>query len=177
MSMLIHNYGLFWRRDDVFWGRPKVKGHLKGVPAKGKAGAPVDFRRQAGVYVLYDDNFRLIYVGQAGAGNQSLFSRLKQHRKDSVADRWTRFSWFGIKWVKEKGELAVGAAQHSVRSGVLLNHIEAILISAAEPPHNKQGGRFGDKVEQYLQYRDKGALAPDTDSMVRQLWKKAQQSG
>jgi len=174
-SMLIHNYGLFWRRDDVFWGRPKVKGHLKGVLAKETSTKPVDFRQQTGVYVLYDDNFHLVYVGQAGAGNQYLFSRLKHHRKDALADRWTRFSWFGLKWARENGKLALGAAQFSIKTVDLLNHIEAILISAAEPSHNKQGGRFGKNVEQYLQHRDKDALGPDMESMVKELWKKAEQ--
>jgi len=53
-------------------------------------------------------------------------------------------------------------------------HIEAILISAAEPPHNRQGGRFGKEVEQYLQYRDQEALGPDTEAMLKELWKKGQ---
>src|ERR1035438_626644 len=172
MSMLIHNYGLFWRRNDVFWGRPRVTGHLKGVLAQEIRSRPVDFRDQAGVYVLYDENFRIVYVRQAGTGNQYLFSRLKQHRKDALADRWTRFSWFGIRWVKKNGELAAGAARNFISSSNILNHVEAILISAVEPPHNRQGGRFGDDVEQYLQHRDDGALGPDMDSMVKELWKK-----
>lgn len=75
--------------------------------------------------------------------------------------------------VRKNGKLAVGAAQLFIKSDDILNHIEAILISAAEPPHNRQGGRFGDDVEQYLQYRDDNALGPDTDSMVKELWKKA----
>lgn len=66
---LIHNYGLYWRSSDVFGGRQKHKGHLKGIPAHEKKGVPADFRNQAGAYVLYDDSFRLVYVGQAGAGN------------------------------------------------------------------------------------------------------------
>jgi len=173
MSILVHNYGLFWRRNDVFWGRPKVKGHLKGVRANETSKKPVDFRPQAGVYVLYDDNFRLVYVGQAGAGDQHLFSRLKHHKKDALADRWTRFSWFGIKWVRENGKLALGAQNFSIKANDILNHVEAILISSVEPPHNRQGGRFGDDVEQYLQYRDDDALGPSTDSMVRQLWKES----
>lgn len=173
MSTLIHNYGLFWRRNDVFWGRPHVRGHLKGVLAKETSSSPVDFRDQAGVYVLYDDNFRLVYVGQAGAGNQRLFSRLKHHREDALADRWTRFSWFGIRWVRKNGKLAVGSAKASIQSAHVLNHIEAILISAAEPPHNRQGGRFGDEVEQYLQHRDDAALGLSVESMVKELFKKA----
>ena len=172
--MLIHNYGLFWRRDDVFWGRQKVTGSLKGVPAKGKSSKPVDFREQAGVYVLYDENFRIVYVGQAGAGNQFLFSRLKHHRKDALADRWTRFSWFGTRWVKKNGELAELAAQASVTASYVLNHIEAILISSVEPPHNRQGGRFGDQVKQYLQYRDDSDLGPSMDAMLKTIYKKAQ---
>jgi hypothetical protein len=63
---LIRNYGLFWRRDWVFWGKPRVPGHLKGVYSKKTTSDPVDFRYQQGVYVLYDDSFRLVYVGQAG---------------------------------------------------------------------------------------------------------------
>ena len=172
-SMLIQNYGLFWRRNDVFWGRQKVTGHLKGVRAKAITAEPIDFREQAGVYVLYDDNFRVVYVGQAGAGNQYLFNRLKHHKNDALADRWTRFSWFGIKWVRMNGKLAAGAAQSSIKSAHILYHIEAILISAAEPPHNRQGGRFGDEVEQYLQYRDAEALGPDTGSMLQELWEKS----
>jgi hypothetical protein len=158
----------------VFWGRPKVRGHLKGVPANGKSTEPVDFRQQAGVYVLYDDSFRLVYVGQAGAGNQHLFSRLRHHKKDALADRWTRFSWFGIRWVRKNGKLAAGAEKLFIKSNDILNHVEAILISAAEPPHNRQGGRFGDDIEQYLQYRDAKALGPDTASMVEELWKESQ---
>lgn len=174
MSMLIRNYGLFWRRADVFWGKPKVKGNLKGVLAGAVTANPIDFRDQAGVYVLYDNNFRIVYVGQAGAGNQYLFSRLKHHKKDALADRWTRFSWFGIRWVRKNGKLAAGAAQASIKAGDILNHIEAILISATEPPHNRQGGRFGDKVAQYLQFRDETVLGPDIESMVKTLWKKSQ---
>jgi hypothetical protein len=71
----------------------------------------------------------------------------------------------------QNGRLAVGAAQPFIKSGDILNHIEAILISAAEPPHNRQGGRFGDDVEQYLQFRDDDALGPNTESMVKELWK------
>jgi hypothetical protein len=66
--MLIHNYGLFWRRNDVYWGKPGDLGHLQGHPAR-SAFAIVDFRDQQGVYCLYDDNFHLVYVGQAGAND------------------------------------------------------------------------------------------------------------
>ena len=170
--MLIRNYGLFCRRDRVAWGRQKVQGHLKGVPAKAMTSGPVDFAEQRGVYVLYDEAFHLLYVGQAGANdNQRLLDRLRNHRRDALADRWTRFSWFGVNWVKNTGGLSADAdAAHPPMSDVL-NHIEAILIVAAEPPHNRQGGRFGEGVEQYLQFRDEDQLGPTVDDMIRELWK------
>ena len=67
--MLIRNYGLFWRRNNVVWGRPNVQGHLKGVRAKAVKSDPIDFAEQRGVYALYDDAFHLVYVGQAGAND------------------------------------------------------------------------------------------------------------
>lgn len=169
--MLFKNYGLFWRREDVFWGKPKVSGHLSGYLAGAKRSDPVDFRDQQGVYVLYDSSFSIVYVGQAGRGeNQKLFSRLKHHRKDALADRWERFSWFGIRAVLESGKLkAEKIGAHSKTSDVL-DHLEAILIAAAEPKHNRQGGRFGEEVEQYLQYRDADNIGLDDREMLRQLW-------
>ncbi|HTU34294.1 MAG TPA: GIY-YIG nuclease family protein [Candidatus Acidoferrum sp.] len=173
--MLVRNYGLFWNRESVFWGRPHVAGHLKGRPSTAVTREPVDFRDQQGVYVLYDSGFDMIYVGQAGSNDQfRLFDRLRQHTKDALADRWTKFSWFGVRAVNANGTLhAENAAAHPLLSDVL-NHIEAILIYAAEPPHNRQGGRFGEDVEQYLQYRDEEQLGPEFEDMVRDLWRSRQ---
>lgn len=169
--MLVYNYGLFWRRSWMHWGRGSNPGHLKGLRVGAKTGEAVDFREQQGVYCLYDDGFRLVYVGQAGGKNdQRLFDRLKQHREDAVSERWTRFSWFGIRQVIGNGALKAekGAAHPEI--GDVLNHIEAILIAAAEPVHNRQGGRFGENVEQYLQYRDDDNLGPEVPEMIRKLW-------
>ncbi len=107
MDVLIQNYGLFWLRTDVYWGKPGSDGHLKGIWSKKLTSDPVDFRYQQGVYVLYDEAFNLVYVGQAGANdNQRLFIRLRQHTQDALAQRWNRFSWFGVRWVKKDGDLA-----------------------------------------------------------------------
>ena len=150
--MLIRNYGLFWKRDTVFWGRQKNPGHLKGVHAKKLKAKPVDFRNQQGVYVLYDDNFRIIYMGQAGASDQQkLFIRLRQHKKDHLAQRWSRFSWFGII-PAEDGVLKESKVEMTLSAKSALDHIEAVLIAAAEPPLNLQRGRFGENVDQYLQF-------------------------
>lgn len=169
--MLIKNYGLFWRLDRTFFGRQGVAGHLKGVEAKNLTAIPIDFRDQQGVHVLYDSGFKLVYVGQAGANDQQrLFARLKQHTRDQLAERWSRYSWFGIRSVNNDGRLRAEAAAAHPSIGDILNHIEAILIAAAEPAHNRQGGRFGENVEQYLQFRDDDNLGPEMSEMVRDIW-------
>jgi hypothetical protein len=168
--VLINNYGLFWRGDQIFWGWQGVAGHLKGVEAKSTTSKPVDFREQQGVYALYDSSFRMLYVGQAGANDQQrLFDRLKQHTRDQLAERWSRFSWFGVRPVNTTGALRAEKTAAHPSLGDVLNHIEAILIAAGEPPHNRQGGRFGDDVEQYLQFRDE-RLGPEPTEMLRELW-------
>ena len=104
--MLIQNYGLFWRRAWIHWGRGNSAGHLKGTRVSAKTEDPVDFRNQQGVYCLHDESFRLVYVGQAGGKNtQRLFIRLKQHREDAISERWTKFSWFGVRKVIGQGAL------------------------------------------------------------------------
>jgi len=166
---LIENYGLFWKRDDVFWGRQKVKGRLEGVPAGSLTSKPVDFRGQQGVYVLYDDGFRVVYVGQSGTKKQRLFARLKRHTRNHLAQRWTRFSWFGVRKVRKTGELAKeNYAAHPLLPRVL-NHIEAILIAATEPPQNRQSGKFGADVKQYIQYRDKEAAGLTVEETVKKI--------
>lgn len=175
--MLIQNYGLFWHRHWIHYGAGGNAGHLKGVLTGAKTSDPVDFRDQQGVYCLYDDTFRLVYAGQAGGKNdQRLFDRLKQHREDRVSERWTKFSWFGIRSVLDSGKLKAEKATIHPDIGDVLNHIEAILIAAAEPVHNRQGGCFGDTVEQYLQWRDEENFGPETPDMIRDIWNKMRDS-
>lgn len=111
----------------------------------------------------------MVYVGQAGAGNQKLFARLKNHTRDALSGRWNQFSWFGIRRVNNDGNLSAEAEGKHSTHGEVLNHIEAILIHASEPKQNRQGGRFGEDVVQYLQRRDEN-LGPTAEEMVRHLW-------
>jgi hypothetical protein len=172
--MLIQNYGLFWNASNVFWGAGKKAGRLLGVPATNTTATPTDFREQSGVYVLYAD-YDLVYVGQVGSGKQKLLTRLKQHTRDSLAGRWNKFSWFGVRWVKKNNELANEAdGKHSTHTEVL-NHIEAILIHAAEPKQNRQGGRFGEDVVQFLQMRDE-RLGPTREDIIHDIWTKLNKS-
>jgi hypothetical protein len=151
--MLIRNYGLFWSREKVWWGSGGKgnAGSLLGKKKGAKRKEPVDFRDQRGVYVLYDETFRIMYIGQAGGrADQCLFQRLKQHRDDHLAERWKLFSWFGTRGVSGKGLTDKNELKPSLTDA--LNHIEAIMLAATEPPLNLQRGRFGSDVAQYLQY-------------------------
>ena len=51
--MLIRNYGLYWREEDISWGRGKNSGRLLSVPASNLTSTHIDFRDQEGVYILY----------------------------------------------------------------------------------------------------------------------------
>jgi hypothetical protein len=141
VKTVIKNYGLMWRRDFVFWGRPKSKGVLQGR----SSGRIIDFHDQIGVYVLYDEGRRPIYVGQAGQGDTGLFRRLRSHRRDNLAHRWHYFSWFGLLAVNKGGGLSGWNAPSKRVSGTIrstLNEIEGVLIAATEPAFNKQGAKF-----------------------------------
>lgn len=167
--MLIHNYGLFWRADRVFWGRPNNPGHLWGYSVNSQQ-RESDFREQIGLYVLYDSSFNMVYVGQAGANDKhNLFLRLKDHRNDQLAERWSRFSWFGLLAVNQDGSLRKPSQKKQPTIGEVLNHIEAILITASEPAHNRQGGRFGDKVEQFLQWKDPDNVGPEPEELIKEI--------
>jgi hypothetical protein len=167
---MIRSVGLFWERDNVLWGAGKQRGALWGVPERNRRRDPIDFRDQIGLYALYSD-YDLVYVGQAGSGKQTLFTRLKKHGKGIYAGRWNRFSWFGMLWVKKHGSLSSPTgAFHTTRSAAL-NFLEAIVIEMAEPPLNNQSGRLGDGAVFFRQVRDE-RLGPTQDEMLRRVFKK-----
>ena len=165
---MIKSIGLFWRRDQVYWGAGSQAGALLGVPASGRSGVSIDFRTQIGIYVLYSD-YDPVYVGQAGSGHAKLFARLKHHRKDDLAERWNRFSWFGLRSVLSNGNLSAETQTSHAEINTVLDHVEAILIHAIEPPMNRQSGRFGQNVVRYLQVRDE-RLGPTQDEMMKEIW-------
>lgn len=152
---LVRNYGLFWRKDEVDWTARRFA-QLIGLGSGRKRAGKVDFSQQRGIYALYDDTFRLIYVGQAGGKERRLFPRLRKHAHSVLAERWTRFSWFGIcdvNWSDGEdfhGLIEVGDTIKTDRVNVL-NHLEAILIMAAEPVKNLKGGIFGKDVTHFRQ--------------------------
>ncbi len=166
---LVHTVGLFWEDNKVFWGHGNQAGALLGVPSQNVLADPIDFRDQLGVYVLYAD-YTLVYVGQAGGEHYRLLHRLRQHRTDDLAGRWNRFSWFGLRRVLESGTLSSVKETWQPTRLEVLNHLEAVLIHAAEPRLNRQGGRFGEEVARYLQVRDQ-RLGPSCEEMIRELYK------
>ncbi|HUT94131.1 MAG TPA: hypothetical protein VMY37_32020 [Thermoguttaceae bacterium] len=150
---IIKCYGLLWKAEDVFWGSGGQPGKLLGVWTRART-KEVDFHQQIGIYVLYRGH-QMVYVGQTGSGNLRLFYRLRSHHKfDYLAGRWDRFSWFGLLRVLRSGKLSMEKIKTTTIIKDALNHIEAVLIAAAEPTLNKQGGRFGRDARRYLQKRD-----------------------
>ncbi len=158
--MIIRNYGLYWKIDDVYWGKQKNAGNLFGKLSSERKSEQVNFKDQSGIYALYAD-YDLIYVGQTGAKGQKLLSRLRQHRNDALAGRWNKFSWFGTRSVLTKGDLQKEKNNTNTSHRLALNHMEAILITIGEPPLNRQGGKWGSNVKQYLQERDTRLNTPN----------------
>ena len=167
---IIQSYGLFWNVADTYWGQSGKTGTLLGKPARARSSDPIDFREQIGIYVLYDE-YNMIYVGQAGVKDRRLFRRLRGHRKDHLANRWNKFSWFGLRGVLRNGTLSSEKKSTKSSRSDILDHVEAVLIAAAEPTLNKHGGRFGKKkgVLKYVQYRDE-RLGSTQDEMIKDLW-------
>ena len=153
---IIKNYGFLWERKNIYRGTggDGNAGHLTGKTG-GKPDA--DFREQIGVYVLYDRNQNIVYVGQAGNGNATLFTRLKNHMDGALWNRWEYFTWIGFRDVNANGSLSNQQNVDSVVSGFkysdALNEIEGILIEVIEPKLNKQSGRLKSATE-YFQVTD-----------------------
>jgi hypothetical protein len=149
-TMLIKNYGLFWDREKVHWGKQNNSGSLKGFHNREKK-REIEFRDQQGIYALYDAAFKLVYIGQTGSGDQRLLKRLNQHRNDHLSQRWKYFSWFGILRVLRTDSLSTTVDAAHVEIPDALNHLEAIAISISEPPLNLQSGRWTNSEGQYYQ--------------------------
>lgn len=152
---IIKNMGLFWDSNSVRWRGNRGIGEkrLIGRRATEKRAGEVNFWDQTGIYALYTADYRLIYVGQAGLTDVScLGTRIKAHLTDDLAGRWRLFSWFGLQVVRTTdNELGKRTQVAITRRNHLANVLEGILIEVAEPPMNNQKGRFGRRVERYLQ--------------------------
>ena len=139
---IIKNYGFMWERQYIFRGRGSIPGHLNGKSKDFIA----DFAKQLGVYILYDRNQSINYVGQAGNGNAHLLDRLKQHMDGPLRSRWDYFTFFGFRNVKNDGYLSeqqkIDARVSGFRYAQALDQLEGILITSIEPNLNKQGPKL-----------------------------------
>lgn len=177
---IIKNFGFLWERKYIHRGAGSNAGHLMG---KAKGGSVADFREQIGVYVLYDSHQSIVYVGQAGNGNATLFSRLKNHMDGSLLNRWEYFSWIGFRDTTKEGFLderqSVDANVSGFKYSDALNELEGILIEIIEPKLNKQGGKLKNATE-YFQYIDKKVEEVSNQVLyieLRSLYEKLEQMG
>ncbi len=157
--MLIHAYGLFWRRDEVEWepgkgnaGVFRLLGHHGKIKPKLRV---VDFRDQVGLYVLYNP-YGPHYVGLTRA--QGLGKRLRDHHLDARKGDWDRFSWFGFRKVLQRTDslgLRVLAALGEVGVGstsTTIGEMEALLIKAMGCAQNTNAMSFK-KADEWTQVR------------------------
>lgn len=152
-------FGMFWRREEVMWtGKPRLFGR------QGAGAAVVNFSDQVGVYLLHDRE-RVIYVGRA---TDTLFARLRAHVSDRLGGRWDRFSWFGLRNVRENGSLSEPSTAWT--QNVVIETLEALLIESLEPPLNRRRGDNLSAIE-YLQSVDpdieKGRKMRTLDELMR----------
>jgi hypothetical protein len=154
--LAIRNFGHFWSRDLVEWGRRNVSGELLGYVLYDRKPAMVDFREQIGIYVLFTAQREVVYIGQAGSGDRRLFLRLRDHTNSNLRDRWTHFSWFGLRDVnstnRELSEHQKPESRCAGTNAIALHEIEAILLQLFEPRLNKRGPNWGNDTAEFYQY-------------------------
>jgi len=153
----IRCFGHFWSKELVNWGSrgQGAGGRLEGYQLRDRKPFKVDFKDQIAVYALFAEDREPVYVGQTGAGEQRLLLRL-QHSQGPLRDRWTHFSWFGLREVNDSnGKLSEHQKPESRCGGTnseALDETESVLLQLLEPRLNKQGPRWGKETQEYLQY-------------------------
>ncbi|WP_354699033.1 hypothetical protein DSM112329_04737 [Paraconexibacter sp. AEG42_29] len=115
---IIEFYGRFWDPAYVNWGRkgPGGQKEVSGTYKVDGESKTFDVAGQPGIYVLHHA-WTTIYVGTATG---DITGRLANHRRDRLAGRWDRFSWFTLPD-------QAGPLDHAD----LVATVEALLIFAA----------------------------------------------
>ena len=146
--MKITSYGLFWRESEIEWfpgqgakGSFRLLGRIGANTGKIKI---ADFRRQQGIYVLYDE-YGPAYVGLTR--QQGLGKRLKDHKEDHLKGKWDRFSWFGFNPLGAANkagilELMTLQSEVSETSFTTIGDLEALLIQLLGPKLNASSMKF-----------------------------------
>lgn len=135
--MQVTSYGLFWRAAEIEWFPGKGRRNefrLLGRIGKNRPGIRVaDFRRQQGIYILFDE-YGPAYVGLAKGDR--LGARLRDHHGDHLVGKWDRFSWFGFNPVgatpDRGGVLSLNQPRRDVTddTSTTIGDLEALLIAA-----------------------------------------------
>jgi hypothetical protein len=144
--MLVGAYGTFWEASLIDW-------RASGWRMLGRQGVNIpvlriaDFRKARGVYALYSDT-GIYYVGLA-AGTNGIGGRLKDHRSDIHAERWSRFSWFAFDGPSETVTYADGVLKHDEWASIqeaegklVIREMEALLLAVTSPPGNISRTKF-----------------------------------
>lgn len=155
--MQVTSYGLFWRADEITWfpgqgNRNEFR--LLGRIGKNRPSIRIaDFRRQQGIYILFDE-YGPAYVGLAKGDR--LGARLRDHHGDHLNGKWDRFSWFGFNPVgatpDKDGVLSLNQPRRNVtdNTSTTIGDLEALLIAVVGPKLNQQKMRF-DEAERWEQ--------------------------
>ena len=135
-SGLIQAFGMYWERSAVHW--QSATQLLGRYDRKSKT---VDFAQQTGVYLLFDGR-NVVYAGRTGMrqSGDALARRLFEHTEDRLKGRWDRFSWFGLRTVRDDGTLGPLVARYDSTEAATIATLEALLIEAFEPPQNRKRG-------------------------------------
>jgi hypothetical protein len=64
--------------------------------------------------------------------------RTGTHLSDSLAGRWDRFSWYGIRGVRKSGTLGADMGNKQTTASELISTFESLLIAVTEPPRNRR---------------------------------------
>lgn len=137
---VVTSFGIYWDRAAVDWKyKPHIFGEFQTMGAPKSGLTRVDFGAQHGIYLLHDTR-EVVYVGRSTKGD--LGKRLSDHTRDRLQGRWTRFSWFGFRPVKDDGTLGDKLTDLPPDFSIekLIGAFEAILIEALEPRQNKKSG-------------------------------------
>ena len=127
---------------------------------------PVDMAEQRGIYLLHD--FReVVYVGRST--ERPLGKRLYEHTLDRLKTRWNRFSWFGLRPVRDDASLGEPAQGHGTEATI--SAMEALLIEALEPGQNRRRGDGFSAVE-FIQAEDPEIVKEQLKALMLELQKK-----
>ena len=164
--LFIKDYGLFWKRDDVWWGKRgnQQKAEFKGELPDQPNAELVELHKEIGFYMLYNINSidgipyhsdELVYCGFSGRDDnqeRALFHRIKQHQQPSkpLYKKWNYFSWFSIATLQGNGRLNRRDTEITGSRIDFLRQIEATIINISCPTNNKDRGNFVD-AQKYLQ--------------------------